>query len=270
MIVLDNITEVQVDSSSKGNQRKFYSNGVWIKLDSQNCYEGLAENFVSKFCECIYDFPYVQYESSKFEYNDNEYTGCFSRNMYNRQDIVFVSFRSLLKQWGIPQNIFFKEDSVAVNMQNVINLVYKNIGLNLSDYFKRLLMLDCLIINEDRHIMNIGVCYCRSNGLYYEAPCFDNGSSLFCTNWTYRKRKTLEENIEFAKSVARPFSKFYDKQLQALLDLGFTPLRINRLAVERLLKNYYNPLYSRELNERVKVVLVNRLNYYQGKAFVYV
>lgn len=148
--------------------------------------------------------------------------------------------------------------------------MYKNIGLNLLDYFRRLLMLNCLIINEDRHIMNIGVCHCRSNGLYYEAPCFDNGSSLLCMNWTYRKRKTLEENIASAKSVARSFSKFYDKQLQALSDLGVSPLRINKMEVEHLIKTYYNPLYSRELNDRVKVVLVNRLNYYQGKAFIYV
>lgn len=270
MIVLDDTTSVIVDSSSKGNQRKFYSNGVWIKLDSENCSEGLAEEFVSQFCSFIYDFPYVQYESSKFEYNDNEYNGCFSRNMYNRQDIVFVSFRSLLKQWGIPQNIFFKDERVEVNVRNVIDLVYQHIGLDLSDYFRRLLMLDCLIINEDRHIMNIGVCYCRSDNRYYEAPCFDNGSSLFCTNWTYRKRKTLEENIDFAKSVARPFSKFYDKQLNAIRQLGLQPLRISYNGVDRLLKEYYNPLYSRELNDRVKAALINRLNYYQNKAFIYV
>ena len=118
--------------------------------------------------------------------------------------------------------------------------------------------------------MNIGVCYCKSNNRYYEAPCFDNGSSLFCTNWTYRKRKTFEENIDFAKSVARPFSKFYDKNLQALLNLGCNPLRISRHEVENLLATYHNSLYSDELNMRVKQVLVNRLNYYQNKAFIYV
>lgn len=270
MLILDETTKVVIDSSSKGNQRKFYNNGIWIKLDNDKCSEGLAEDFVSKLCACIYDFPYVQYESSQFEYRDEVYNGCYSRNMYNRQDIIFVSFRNLLKQWGIQQNIFFRDESVEVNIKNVLELVYSRLELNLLDYFRRLLMLDCLIINEDRHIMNIGVCYCKSDGKYYDAPCFDNGSSLFCTNWTYKKRKTLEENIDFARSVARPFSKFYDKNLQALLSLGCSPLRISKQGVENLLSTYHNSLYTDELNIRVKQVLVNRLNYYQNRAFIYV
>lgn len=270
MLILDETTKVVIDSSSKGNQRKFYNNGIWIKLDNDKCSEGLAEDFVSKLCACIYDFPYVQYESSQFEYRDEVYNGCYSRNMYNRQDIIFVSFRNLLKQCGIQQNIFFRDESVEVNIKNVLELVYSRLGLNLLDYFRRLLMLDCLIINEDRHIMNIGVCYCKSDGKYYDTPCFDNGSSLFCTNWTYKKRKTLEENIDFARSVARPFSKFYDKNLQALLSLGCSPLRISKQGVENLLSTYHNSLYTDELNIRVKQVLVNRLNYYQNRAFIYV
>lgn len=270
MLILDETTKVVIDSSSNGNQRKFYNNGIWIKLDNDKCSEGLAEDFVSKLCACIYDFPYVQYESSQFEYRDEVYNGCYSRNMYNRQDIIFVSFRNLLKQLGIQQNIFFRDESVEVNIKNVLELVYSRLELNLLDYFRRLLMLDCLIINEDRHIMNIGVCYCKSDGKYYDAPCFDNGSSLFCTNWTYKKRKTLEENIDFARSVARPFSKFYDKNLQALLSLGCSPLRISKQGVENLLSTYHNSLYTDELNIRVKQVLVNRLNYYQNRAFIYV
>lgn len=270
MLILDESTKVLINSSSKGNQKKFYNNGIWIKLDNEKCSEGLAEEFVSRVCNCIYDFPYVWYESSKFEYRDEVYNGCFSRNMYKRQDMIFISFRNLLKQWGIPQNIFFKDESIEANMQNVLYLTYSKLGLNLLDYFRRLLMLDCLIINEDRHLMNIGVCYCKSDNKYYEAPCFDNGSSLFCTNWTYRKRKTLEENIDFAKSVARPFSKFYDKNLQALLNLGCSPLRISKWRLDNLLAVYHNSLYSDELNMRVKQTLINRLNYYQNKAFIYV
>lgn len=269
MLELNDCTKVIINSSSKGNQKKFYNNGVWIKLDNENCYEGLAEEFVSKFCECIYDFPYVQYECDKFLYRDDIYNGCYSRNMYNRQDIAFISLRSLFKQWDKPQNLFFINESTEINIQNVVSLIYNKTGLDLLDYFRRLLFLDCLIINEDRHIMNLGICYCNSDSKFYLAPCFDNGSSLFCTNWTYRKRKTLEENIDFAKSVARPFSKFYDKQAKALLNLGCSPLVINKNSLDYFLSSYHNSLYTDELNLRVKKVLVNRLNYYQNKIFLY-
>lgn len=270
MFSLDTATQVTINSSSKGNQRKFFHDGYWVKLDNQNCYEGLAENFVSKFCDCIVDFPHVSYESSKFEYMDEEYVGCYSYNMYNRQDMVFVSFRSLLHQWGIRQSIFIQDASIETNILNVTKLIRDRLGLDVSDYLRRLLFLDCLIINEDRHLMNLGVCYCKSDGKFYEAPCFDNGSSLFCVNWTFRRRKSFEENLIAAKSVARPFSKFYDNQVQALLNLGCRPLLIDRAGVDLLLSTYQNPLYSEELNSRVKAVLSNRLSYYQGKIFAYV
>lgn len=269
MLLLDDCRKLLSDSYSKGNQRKFYLNGNWIKLDSENCYEGLAEHFVSCFCQCILDFPYVKYTCDKFEYNDDIYNGCYSRNMYNR-DISFISLKNLLKQWQIPQNILIKDESIPHNIYNTVIVVYEHTGISILNYISRLLMLDCLIINEDRHIMNLGLQHSGVDNSFYEAPCFDNGGSLFCTNWTYRKRKSLEENIDFAQSVARPFSKFYDKQLKALIELGCKPLVIKKSDLDFLFKNYHNNFYSDTLNKRVIDVIKNRLDYYEGWCFIYV
>lgn len=257
------------EGASRGNQHKFYKNGYWVKIDNPYCFEDLAEDFVSKFESCIVDFPYVEYKADIILYNEDEYTGCYSYNTYNRNDIVFMSLRHLFKLYNIPLSIITRSENIRDNIVSVNKALLNLTGLNLLGYFGRLLMLDCLIINEDRHIMNLGVVYCSSDSKFYEAPCFDNGSSLFCTNWTYRKRKSLEENIKFAGSVARPFSKFYDKQLDALLSLGCSPLSISKSKVDMLLSDYYNSLYSTELNKRVKAVLSNRLAYYHGRAFVW-
>lgn len=100
MIVLDNINHVRVNSSSKGNQKKFYNNGYWIKLDNENCYEGLAEDFVSKFESLIVDFNFVDYKSDLFEYRDNVYNGCISYNMFNI-NISFISLRNLFSIGGL-------------------------------------------------------------------------------------------------------------------------------------------------------------------------
>lgn len=270
MLVLDDYRKILSDSSSKGNQRKFYVNGNWIKLDNEYCYEGLAEHFVSCFCYCIEDFPHVQYISDRFEYRGNIYNGCYSANMFKDDYSSFISFRSLFKQYNIPKNILISDESISVNIQNTVSAIKQNTGVDLLNYLGRLLMLDCLIINEDRHIMNLGAEYNGVVDKYFEVPCFDNGSSLFCTNWTYKSRKSLEENIDFAKSVARPFSKFYDKQLNALLDLGCPKLKINKSSVDYLLKNYSNKYYSDDLIARVKYILKNRLDYYEGWCFVYV
>lgn len=269
MVSVDCLQTVQSESSSKGNQLKFYNNGIWIKLDNHNCFEGLAEEFVSMFEQCIIDFPSVQYKSERFEYRDNIYTGCYSYSMYDDSSISFISLRKLFRANNISLNIFIKSEKVEDNIINVVNTVHSLTGLDISQYLFKLLFLDALIINEDRHYMNLGIV---TNGKSYGvAQCFDNGASLFCTNWTYKQRKSLEENIAFASSVARPFSKFFDKQVTGCITLGAKPLLINKRMLDSLMMNYHNSLYSDELNLRIKSVLSNRLDYYYNKGvFIYV
>lgn len=263
MFDLSSAIPVQNESSSKGNQLKFYYQGYWIKLDNDRCYEGLAEEFVSKFEDLIIDFPHVEYKTDLFNYNDEIYKGCYSYNMYNDVNVTFHSLRSVLKAVYVPLSIFTEEDDIALNMQNVINTVHIYAGVDITTYLFRLLLLDALIINEDRHYMNLGIC--RKGAQAAQAPCFDNGASLFCTNWTYRKTRSLEENIKMASSVARPFSKFYDKQVDACIRLGAKPLQIDKRGLDQLMMYYHNPLYEDKMNNLIKAVLSDRLAYYYGK-----
>lgn len=269
MIEVDSFEQVLHEGSSKGNQHKFYKDGQWVKLDNPGCTEGLAEEFVSGLESCIYGYPHVEYRSSMVLYNDVEYLGCCSSSMFGNPGISFIPLRRLFVQAGIPLNIFIKDVSVERNIRNVVEVVGRLIGLDILGYLGRLLLLDSLILNEDRHYMNLGVCWDSQSGQYLLAPCFDNGSSLFCTNWTYRKRKTLDENIISAMSVARPFSKFFDKQVQALLTLGITPLVLDRVKFNWFYRNYHNSLYSDELNGRVKQVLSRRLESTRGSVYVW-
>ena len=116
MIGVDSFVEVLNESSSKGNQHKFYKDGFWVKLDNHNQSEGLAEEFISLFEDCIYNFPHVEYKSDVIMYNDNTYTGCYSYNMYCNPNISFISCRNLFTQYNIPLNIFIKEDDIARNI----------------------------------------------------------------------------------------------------------------------------------------------------------
>lgn len=269
MICVDSFSPVLGEGTSKGNQHKFYNKGYWIKLDGINACEGLAEELVSLIEGCILDFSYVRYKTDLFSYNEVSYRGCISYNMYNRLDTSFISLRNLFRQHHIPLNIFVKDEDICRNIMSVVNTVVHLTGLNIFPYLSRLLLLDCIIQNEDRHIMNLGVCYCSTDNKYYEAPCFDNGSSLFCVPWTYRRSKTLEQNIKSARSVARPFSKFYDKQLDAILALGGQPLRLNRRVLIAIDK-YASPIYSYNEVNLAKSTLLKLLDYYNERAFVYV
>jgi hypothetical protein len=266
IINTDDFQEVKSQIYSKGNQRKFYDKGYWYKIDNQNCYEGLAEEFVSLVCEGINNIACIDYKTVQLEYRDNIYTGCVSSNMYSL-GVQFVSLKKLFKNNNIPLNIFIKDENIMHNIENVVKVTYKITGLDIFEYLSKLILLDTLIINEDRHSMNLGICMSGSN--YLIAPCFDNGSSLFCTDWTYGKKKTLSENLERVKSSARPFSKFYDKQVEAVLSLGASQLELNRQYLKTLVNNYSNDLYSEEIINRVKSAFIQRVEYNQDKG-VYV
>ncbi len=270
MIVIDNTFEVrESESSSKGNQIKFYKQGYWFKLDNDRCYEGLSEEIAYLFGSCIIDFPCVQYKTEQFIYRDEEYKGCYCPNMYT-PTTEFISLRRLLKQNNQALNIFIKEEDTRVNIKNVVEIIGTYTGLNIFPYLNNILFFDTLILNEDRHYMNLGVAYDNLQG-FGLASCFDNGSSLFCTNWTYRKTKSLEENLQSARSVGRPFSKFYDEQIKALQDLGARPLQIRYNDVEKLLTQYNSQIYNREQQELALSVLKARLDYYKDKGiYMYV
>ena len=80
----------------------------------------------------------------------------------------------------------------------------------------------------------------------------------------------MKKILKSAKSVARPFSKFFDKQVDACLSLGAEPLRISKVRLDALLSTYGHPLYPKDRVELIKKVIVNRLDYYRGSGlYVY-
>lgn len=264
MLIFDSSDKVtNIGTASSGNQAKFYTGCYWIKLDSAGCCEGLAEVFASKFEGTLEGFPYVRYYPIEVSYLGEPYKACYSQSMFCDPGMQFISLRNLFRSNGIPLNIFTRYEDICENMANVISEVRRLTGLDISQYLFRTLMLDALIINEDRHPMNLGVCL--KSGRFYEAPVFDNGSSLFCVNWTYRKKASFEDNIRSARSVARPFSKFFNRQVEACIKLGATPLRVNETAFRHFIDTFFVGMYSDEDNERVKKVLLDRLAYYKGK-----
>lgn len=270
MLDLRTCNNYRYQSSSKGNQPKYYNNGYWFKVDSYRNHEGLAEEFVSQFLCCIGGINFVTYKAVEVTLEDDYITkGCISQNMYQNTDISFTSLRSLLDLHNHKRNITFESEDIMENIKNTIYFIYTTTGIDTSLYFSQLAYLDSIILNEDRHIMNVGVCYNNRTGRFMPAPIFDNGASLFCTNWTYSQKKSLEDNIVSALRTGRPFSKFHMKQVEAFNKLGCPPLVISKSGVERLLTTYQNQLYDKELVDRVKSTLVTRLRQTEGVSFTW-
>lgn len=267
LIDLRNWNTYEYQSSSKGNQPKYYKDGYWCKVDSYGNHEGLAEEIVSRLLSCTDLTNFVQYKSIEAVTELGKVHGCISRNMYNDCNIEFISLRHLLDMYGERRNITFSSDNILSNIENTVMFIRSVTGVDTLQYFGKLAYLDSIILNEDRHIMNVGVCFDRSRGVYFPAPIFDNGASLFCTRWTYRSGKSLDENISSALRTGRPFSKFHHKQVEAFRALGIQPIKVNKIYAEKLVTSENNTLYSDKFYKRAMSTLLTRLREQQGVAF---
>lgn len=258
---------VGIGSSSKGNQTKFYNNGVWVKIDTHG-YEGLAEEFSSLVESCIEGVAFVPYYTDLIEVaGSRTYRGCYSYSMFDECRFSFQTLRSILRGGGIPLSIFKKSD-IKDSFISVVSSVRSLTGIDIGSYLARTIYLDSLILNEDRHPMNLGLVHDKVTGVYYEAPIFDNGISFLSFEKQYNRNKSLEDNIKMAES--KPFSKFYERQVDLVRCLGYPLLRVNKAAVGGIIKNYSSSIYSEEYVIRVKKILLYNLDRFEGRSFVYV
>ena len=75
----------------------------------------------------------------------------------------------------------------------------------------KLLTIDALFLNEDRHTHNIAVLLDNA-GRYHYCPVFDNGAALLSdTTMDYPMSSDLNELIE--KPTAKTISQSFDEQL---------------------------------------------------------
>lgn len=270
-IELDESFPYLYEVCSKGNQLKFYRDGTWFKVDSFGCNEGLSEDLVSEFLKCVVNIDFAEYKSVLFT-SEGEIPakGCMSRNMYDGERLSFIPLRSLLRHLDVSPSILVNSRTISTNVLKTIGVIKEATGLDTDSYFAQLAYLDSIILNEDRHIMNVGVCYDNVSKTYIPAPIFDNGSSLFCTFWTFRGDKTFKRNIERGLATGRLFTKFHEKQVDAFLALGFRPLMVSKSMVTSLLNTYKNDAYDEEYVRRALDVLSMRLEQQVGRAFTWV
>ena len=74
---------------------------------------------------------------------------------------------------------------------------------------KKILTLDWIILNEDRHLNNLAVVF--RDGIFVPAPIFDNGVSLLTANLSVNWNFSIEDNVK--RVIARPFCGSHEKML---------------------------------------------------------
>jgi len=211
---LDGRYEVIGASTSRGCQVKYYKDGYWYKVNKYG-YENLAEAYSSLLLKYLYPGTYVEYELCTV----NGYAACRSRNFLKENETLqtFQHIYEIYHGRKIGNYLMGLKDAGS-RYAFVADFMREATGLDLRGYLRRVVNLDLVILNEDRHFDNLAVIYDDLKGVYREAPIFDNGLSLLSD---YSKYEPLEDIRELVQRVsAATFSGSFEQQAMAVgLDL---------------------------------------------------
>lgn len=171
-------------TSRLGYQQKFTSpnDGYWYKEDLKGG-EALAEVLVSTFLKSCNYLGFKDFVPYYFKHNlveSFDLRSCVSPNFLQKGE-QFISFKDLLSQVNKPT-----EELVGFESKlNYIDSVFQQpVGQSFREEMLRLLTLDVMFRNTDRHLSNFGIIL-APNGSIRFAPIFDNGLALGVSEGAY-------------------------------------------------------------------------------------
>ncbi|MBO4688638.1 MAG: hypothetical protein J5636_09020 [Clostridiales bacterium] len=253
--------------SSKGNQLKFRKGEIWYKADYLG-YEGLAEYVVSELLSFSDLRPdeYVEYELEEIEYNDSAFRACKSKDFTDGWNLITLE-RLFKDTYGVGLNkIIYGTPDHVERLKILVEQVERTTGIkDFGIYMSKLLTVDALFLNEDRHTHNIAV---LTNGVgdFRLSPIFDNGAGLLSDTrmeypltrdpleWIPRvKPKTFcdsfEEQLEIAEKLYGEnlhFSFGYNEVETIVEKAGIYPKEIRRRVIDVVMemKRRYSYLFT--------------------------
>lgn len=170
-------------STGAGYQPKFTSSDgtFWFKEDVRGG-EALAEVLVSTFlraCSTLVPSDYILYG---FDYSSEglDLKTCVSPTFLQEGEL-FVSFKKLLDLSNSPSKSLVGFDS---KLDYIDSVFQQTVGQSFREEMLRLLTLDVMFRNTDRHLSNFGIIL-APNGSIRFAPIFDNGLALGVSEGAY-------------------------------------------------------------------------------------
>ena len=249
--------------SSKGNQLKFERDGVWYKADNAG-YEGLSECVTSALLHfsSLNNNEYTDYEYESIEYNGIKYKGCKSRDFTEGWKLITLE-RLFSQTYGISLNkMIYSTDDHSDRLKLLVDQTERVTGIkDFGPYMNKLLTVDALFLNEDRHTHNIAVLM-NDKRDFKLCPIFDNGAALLSdTSMDYPLGRDVFELMEHAKP--KTFGDSFEEQLEiseklygSNISFSFTRKEIEE-AID-LLRDY-----NEEERERVKEIVLQLRRKYE-------
>ena len=171
---------MQDRQSSKGNQLKWENAGIWYKADYTG-YEGLAEYMISHLLikSTLKPEEFVRYDLEEIKYKRQVYQGVKSRTFLSEDWQIITLERLFQKMYGNSLNqMLWKMDDAEQRLRFLEEQVERMTGLRgFGIYLNKLLTIDAIFLNEDRHTHNIAVLM-NGAGMFKYCPIFDNGGGL--------------------------------------------------------------------------------------------
>ncbi len=250
--------------SSKGNQLKWMNNENWYKADYAG-YEGLAEYVVSKLLELstLDKSEYVLYETEEIQYNYQHFMGCKSRNFLpdGWQMITLERLFQSMSGQSLNRAIYTIRDYKS-RLQFLVQQTERLTGLkDFGKYMCKLLTIDALFLNEDRHTHNIAVLMDESKK-FHLCPLFDQGAALLSdTTMDYPLTMDCVQLMKQVKS--KTFCTSFDEQLDIAEVLYGNQIKFHFTGkdVEELLEK--EKYYPDAVKKRVLEVVLEQKRIYQ-------
>ena len=166
--------------SSKGNQLKWQSGDWWYKADYTG-YEGLAEYMISHLLQfsTLKEEEYVLYDLEQIQYHEQVLNGAKSHNFMKPGWQIITLERLFFQQYGISLAMkVWSIEKPEDRLRFLVDTTEAMTGLkDFGIYMNKVLTIDALFLNEDRHMHNLAV-LSSADGEYRLCPLFDHGAGL--------------------------------------------------------------------------------------------
>lgn len=253
-----------VIQSSKGNQLKWENENYWYKADYTG-YEGLSEYIISHLLikSSLLEDEYVIYEPETIKYKSALYQGVKSKS-FLKNDWQIITLERLFKSF-FGQSLYtsiYKIEDYEQRMLFLVNQVERITGLKeFGKYLNKLLTIDALFLNEDRHTHNIAVLM-HKNGDFDYCPIFDNGAGLLAD---IKMDYPIQEDVY--KLMGQVQAKTICSDFDIQLDISEKLYKRNisfyftKKDVRELLDNIIG--YSQEEKDRVEEIIYLQMDKYK-------
>ncbi len=262
--LFENNIETADRQSSKGNQLKWKKDDKWYKADYTG-YEGLSEYVVSHLLgfSNLSTKEYINYDGEEIIYEYSKYNGCVSEDFLDEGWQLITLERLFYNTYNESlTKSLYKIADTEKRLKFLVEQIERITGLEaFGEYISKLVTMDAMFLNEDRHLHNIAV-LTNLKGEFEYCPIFDNGAALMSdTTMDYPLNVEIERLVGKVKS--KTFCDSFDEQLDVAERLYGQHIKFNfsKKNVENLLKE--EKYYDKDIKDRVKEIIYLQMRKYQ-------